>query len=114
MVDFQENDMPTPWQAVLTVNVTLLDTDKENVADKVVFQRTYQDQEVMTVKTPDGLAEVMSAAMARVSRRVVQDVYRAVQTRLAKGRRSAGRLGFDGQGFYAAHNKSPGFTGWGE
>jgi ABC-type uncharacterized transport system auxiliary subunit len=85
VVDFQENDMPAPWQAALTVNITLLDTDKENVAEKVVFQRTYRDQEVMTVKTPDGLAEAMSAAMERVSRRVVQDVYRAVQNRLQKG-----------------------------
>ena len=82
VADFQENDLPPPWQAALKVNVTLLDTDKENIAEKVVFQRTYQDQETMTVKTPQGLAEAMSAAMERVSKKIISDIYRAVKQRL--------------------------------
>jgi ABC-type uncharacterized transport system auxiliary subunit len=82
VAEFQENDMPGPWQAALTLNVTLLDTDKENIADRVVFQRTYQAREPMPAKTPQGLAEAMSAAMPKVSRQIIDDVYRAVKARL--------------------------------
>jgi ABC-type uncharacterized transport system auxiliary subunit len=82
VAEFQENDMPGPWQAALTLNITLLDADKENIAEKVVFQRNYQAQETMAAKTPQGLAEAMSAAMERVSKKVVDDVYRAVKQRL--------------------------------
>ena len=82
VAEFQENDLPGPWQAALTLNITLLDTDKENIADKVVLQRTYQAREPMPAKTPQGLAEAMSSAMQKVSRQIIDDVYRAVKTRL--------------------------------
>ncbi len=82
VVDFQENNLPGTWQAALTLNVTLLDTDKENIAEKVLFQRTYQALEPMPSKTPQGLAEAMSAAMQKLSGRIIEDVHRAVKQRL--------------------------------
>jgi len=82
VVEFQENDMPGPWQAVLTLNITLLDTDKESIAEKVVFQRRYQDMETMAARNPEGLAEAMSLAMEKVSQKIIEDVYRAVKQRL--------------------------------
>jgi cholesterol transport system auxiliary component len=81
VVEFQENDMPGPWQAALTLNITLLDTDKENIAERVVFQRTYQAQEPMPARTPQGLAEAMSSAMQQLSKKIIDDVYRAVKAR---------------------------------
>jgi ABC-type uncharacterized transport system auxiliary subunit len=89
VVEFQENNLPGPWQAALTLNITLLDTDQENIAARVMFQRTYQAQEPMAAKTPQGLAEAMSAAMQKLSGRIIQDVYRAVKQRLG----SKGGLG---------------------
>lgn len=80
--EFQEDDMPGPWKAALTLTITLLDTDKENVAERVLFQRTYQAQEPMPARTPQGLAEAMSTAMQRVSKQIIDDVYRAVKARL--------------------------------
>jgi ABC-type uncharacterized transport system auxiliary subunit len=82
VVDFQENDTPAPWHAALTLNVTLLDTDQENVAQKVMFQRNYQAQEIMPARSPQGLAEAMSAAMGQISKKIIDDVYRAVKQRL--------------------------------
>jgi len=82
VADFQENDQPGPWKAALTLNITLLDTDKENIADRVVFQRTYQAQEPMPAKTPQGLAEAMSSAMQQLSQKIIDDVYRAVKARV--------------------------------
>jgi ABC-type uncharacterized transport system auxiliary subunit len=82
VVDFQENDTPAPWQAALTLNITLLDTDQENVAEKVMFQRTYQAREIMPTRSPQGLAEAMSSAMGQVSKKIIDDVYQAVKQRL--------------------------------
>jgi len=86
VVEFQENNMPGPWQAALTLNITLLDTDKENIAEKVVFQRSYRTQEPMPAKTPQGLAEAMSSAMQKISKQIIDDVYRAVKQRLGMHR----------------------------
>ena len=85
VVEFQENDMPDVWKASLNVNITLLDTDQENIADKVVFQRSYRTLEPMLTKTPQGLAEAMSVAMQKVAQQIIDDVYRAVKQRLGKG-----------------------------
>jgi ABC-type uncharacterized transport system auxiliary subunit len=90
VVEFQENNLPGPWQAALTLNITLLDTDQENIAERVMFQRTYQTQELMAGKTPQGLAEAMSAAMQKLSGRIIQDVYRAVKQRLGSKGGSVG------------------------
>ena len=93
VVDFQENDAPGPWHAALTLNITLLDTDQENVADKVMFQRNYQAQEIMPARTPQGLAEAMSVAMGQVSKKIIDDVYRAVKQRLGAAKCPPGEYG---------------------
>ena len=93
VVDFQENDLPGPWQAALTLNITLLDTDQENVAERVIFQRTYQAREIMPARTPQGLAEAMSSAMGQVSKKIIDDVYRAVKARLGADKCPPGEYG---------------------
>jgi len=93
VVDFQENDAPQPWHAALTLNITLLDTDQENVADKVMFQRTYKSEEIMPARTPQGLAEAMSTAMEQVSKKIINDVYGAVKQRLGADKCAPGEYG---------------------
>ncbi|MGQ9688952.1 MAG: ABC-type transport auxiliary lipoprotein family protein [Desulfobaccales bacterium] len=84
VAEFQENNLPEPWQAALTINITLLDLEKENIPERVLFQRTYQTTETMTEKTPQGLAEAMSRAMQKLTGQIIQDIYRAVKQRLAR------------------------------
>jgi ABC-type uncharacterized transport system auxiliary subunit len=79
---FNEINWPE-WNAALTLTITLLDTDKENIADRVVFQRSYQTLEPMLTKTPQGLAEAMSRAMQKLSQQIIDDTYRAAKQRLA-------------------------------
>ena len=93
VVDFQENDAPGPWQAALTLNITLLDTDQENVGARVMFQRNYQARVIMPARTPQGLAEGMSSAMEQVSKKIIDDVYRAVKQRLGEGKNAPGEYG---------------------
>ncbi len=84
VVDFQEVDSPGIWQAALTLNVTLLDTDKDNITERVMFQRRYETLEPMPTKSPQGLAEAMSRAMQKLSGQIIDDVYRAVKQRLGR------------------------------
>jgi len=83
VAEFQELDTPGGWQASLALTVTLLDMDKEELPQRVVFQKNYRVQEPMPVKTPQGLAQGMSRAMEQVSARIIMDVYEAARTRAA-------------------------------
>jgi cholesterol transport system auxiliary component len=80
--DFQEVDEAGGWKASLALIVTLLDTEKENVPEKVVFQKSYRTEEPMVAQTPRGLAESMSRAMEKLSAQIITDVYQAAQKRL--------------------------------
>jgi hypothetical protein len=89
---FNEVNWPD-WRAALTLNITLVDTDKENIAKRVMFQKTYETLEPMLTKTPQGLAEAMSVAMERLSQQIINDVYRAVGGRMgAKESREYGAI----------------------
>jgi ABC-type uncharacterized transport system auxiliary subunit len=83
--DFQEVDEPDGWKAALTLTVTLLDVTREELPQRVVFQKTYQALEPMPEKTPGGLAQAMSRALEQVSARILTDTYGAAR------RRSAGK-----------------------
>lgn len=94
--DFQEVDAPDGWNAVLALVVTLIDTSREEVPAKVVFQKNYRVTEPMFERTPKGLAEAMSRAMERASAEITTDVYQAARQRLVtekqqmKGRPGSG------------------------
>jgi ABC-type uncharacterized transport system auxiliary subunit len=81
VAEFQELDAPDGWQASLALTVTLLDTDKEEIPQRVVFQKNYRVQAPLPEKTPQGLAQAMSQAMTQVSARIIADTYEAARTR---------------------------------
>jgi uncharacterized lipoprotein YmbA len=83
VVEFQELDAPEGWKASLTLTVTLLDTEKEELPQRVVFQKNYRVQEPLMAKTPQGLAQGMSRAMEQVSARIIVDLYEAARSRTA-------------------------------
>jgi ABC-type uncharacterized transport system auxiliary subunit len=85
VAEFQELDEPDGWKAALAVTVALLDTDKEELPQRVVFQKNYRVLAPMVEKTPQGLAQAMSQAMAQVSARIITD------TAEAAGRRISGK-----------------------
>jgi len=83
VAEFQELDEAGGWQAALALTVTLVDTSREELPQRVVFQKTYRVLEPLPEKTPQGLAQAMSQAMAQVSARVIQDTYQAARSRMA-------------------------------
>ncbi len=84
VVEFQELDAAGGWQASLVLTVALLDTQQEELPQRLVFQKTYRVQAPMPEKTPQGLAQGMSQAMAEASAKIIQDTYEAVRRRSAK------------------------------
>ena len=75
--EMQEIDEPDGWKAALTLNITLLDLNRRELTERVVFQKNYRAVEPMTEKTPNGLAQGMSRAMERLSAQIIADVYQA-------------------------------------
>jgi ABC-type uncharacterized transport system auxiliary subunit len=83
VAEFQELDEPGGWKAALALTVTLLDTSKEELPQRIVFQRNYRAEEPMPEKTPRGLAQAMSRALEQVSARIIHDTYEAARSQAA-------------------------------
>jgi ABC-type uncharacterized transport system auxiliary subunit len=83
VAEFQEVDEPDGWKAVLALTVTLLDTTKRELPQRVVFQKNYRVAEPMPERTPRGLAQGMSRAMEQLSRQIIVDTYEAARRRSA-------------------------------
>jgi cholesterol transport system auxiliary component len=84
VAEFQEIDAPGTWEAALAVTVTLLDLDREELPQRVVFQKTYRVLSPLPEKTPEGLARGMSQAMEQVSAGIITDTYEAARRRTSE------------------------------
>lgn len=82
--EFAEVDEPSGWCAVLAVSIILSDLSEAEVTQRVILQRTYRQAPLMQEKTPMGLAQAMSQAMATVSAQIIQDIYQAAAQRLRR------------------------------
>jgi ABC-type uncharacterized transport system auxiliary subunit len=66
------------WKAVLSLEITLLDSRKTSIAEKVLFQKRYTMTEPMSEETPEELARAMSGAMSQASAAAISEVCRMV------------------------------------
>jgi len=73
--EFFEWDMEETWKAVLSLSITLLDENKINAGEKILFQKTYREEAPCKRKNPRALAEAMSRAMSEISEQIIKDVY---------------------------------------
>ena len=71
---FEWND-EEGWKAVLTMTATLINSREADPGKKILFQKTFRTLEPCKEKSPAGLAEAMSKAMARVSGKIIDTVY---------------------------------------
>jgi ABC-type uncharacterized transport system auxiliary subunit len=79
--EFLEIEEQGQRQAVLAVNVTLLDSSARNLPDRVLFQKQYRFQEPLEEKSPRGLAKGLSQAMRKFSEALIRDVHEAIRSR---------------------------------
>ncbi len=80
--EFSQSREADGWKAVLHLQVTLLDIDRSDITTRVMFQKRYREAEPIPEKSPDAFAKGMSAAMGKLSTRIMQDVYDAVEGRI--------------------------------
>lgn len=83
--EFQEIDEPDGWKAALALNITLLDLSRQELPQRVVFQKNYRVAEPLTEQTPKGLAQGMSRAMERLSAQIIADIYQAAAKQVKTG-----------------------------
>ena len=77
--EFQEYIGKEDRQAIVSLNVTLLDTARTGLPDRILFQKNYRIAEQIDEKGPAGLAKGMSLAVAEVSRLLLSDISNVVQ-----------------------------------
>ena len=79
--EFLEWDMEETWKAVLSLSITLMDENKTDVREKILFQKTYREEAPCERKNPRALAEAMSRAMSEISKQIIKDVYCCLKDR---------------------------------
>ncbi|MGD0231922.1 MAG: ABC-type transport auxiliary lipoprotein family protein [Syntrophorhabdales bacterium] len=67
------------WKVIVDLDVTLLDLTKPDITSRVVFQRRYRAKEPIPDQSPDAFARGASEAMARLSAKIIDDVYRTIE-----------------------------------
>jgi ABC-type uncharacterized transport system auxiliary subunit len=65
--------------ASLVIRVACVDTTKEGVVERLVLQKTYTVREPLRDRTPDALARAMSAAVEKLSKQMITDIYQVLQ-----------------------------------
>ena len=76
--EFLEWDSKDKWEAVLSMNVTLLDAGTSDISKKVVFQQKFSSRKMCKEKHPKALAQAMSQAMAEVSENICLTIHNAL------------------------------------
>lgn len=79
VTDFMEIDEGDAQKAVLGLNIILIDQNQTDITKRVLFQKTYRQEEPMTSRTPEALAQGASMAMQRLSEAVMNDISNAVK-----------------------------------
>jgi cholesterol transport system auxiliary component len=83
--EFREYDDQEGRWALVSLNVTLLDTSRQALPDRLLFQKNYRIVEPIDEKIPAGLAKGMSQAVAKVSGLLMDDIFRIVRETRNKG-----------------------------
>jgi cholesterol transport system auxiliary component len=73
--EFYELDTEGGWNAVLSLSISLIAEDEEDINKKVLFQKSYRTTEACKQKNPLALAEAISMGMSRLSKEIIEDVY---------------------------------------
>ena len=73
--EFYEHDGQDYWEAVLAVSITLMVNNEPDIANRVLFQKSYSARKACRQKNPQSLAAAMSEAMANISEKIITDIY---------------------------------------
>ena len=77
--EFLEHIDKEDHRAIVSLNVTLLDSARAGLPDRILFQKDYRIAEAIDEKSPAGVAKGMSRAVAQISGLLLNDIFNAVQ-----------------------------------
>lgn len=77
--EFLEIEDQGQRQAVLAMNVTLLDSSARTLPERILFQKRYRFEEPLEEKTPRGLAKGLSQTMRKFSEALIRDAHEAIR-----------------------------------
>jgi cholesterol transport system auxiliary component len=73
--------------AVLGLNITLKDTKQRESTRRILFQKKYVREEVLTEQSPRGYCQAMSRAMQQLSVQIIDDIYQGVKASQNDGKK---------------------------
>jgi len=77
--EFLEVEEGRGRKARLVATLTLIDLSRQEVTERVVFQKTYQSEALFQAEGASGFAEAMSRAMTQLSTQVIADIDAALK-----------------------------------
>ncbi len=66
--------------AVISMEITLKDSLRQEATNRIVFQKKYSREELLTDPSPNGYCQAMSKALKNLSQQITTDVYEAIKT----------------------------------
>ena len=78
--EFFEWDTKNAWKAILTVSIILTEKNKNDIKNRILYQKTYRKAEICQQKQPKAVAEAMSQALSKISEEMIIDVYDCLNT----------------------------------
>jgi ABC-type uncharacterized transport system auxiliary subunit len=65
--------------AVISMEITLKDSLRQEATKRIVFQKKYNREELLTDQSPHGYCQAMSKALKNLSQQITTDVYQAIK-----------------------------------
>jgi len=65
--------------AVISMEITLKDSLRQEATKRIVFQKKYSREELLTDQSPHGYCQAMSKALKNLSQQITADVYEAIK-----------------------------------
>jgi len=65
--------------AVISMEITLKDSLRQETKKRIVFQKKYSREESLTEQSPQGYCQAMSKALKNLSQQITTDVYEAIK-----------------------------------
>jgi cholesterol transport system auxiliary component len=81
--EFYESEEADGRKAILSVNITLLDTTAREFTKRILFQKSYRYEEPVIEQSVQGFAGAMSRAARKLSGQVILDVHTAIKNKKA-------------------------------
>ena len=66
--------------AVISMEITLKDSLRQEATKRIVFQKKYSREELLTDQSPHGYCQAMSKALKNLSQQITTDIYEAIKT----------------------------------